>query len=120
MMSAEELRELCKLTFELTRLRQNEYKHLAIDSFAPQLLGKLIRERHEIDFPQTRSEHLPSILRYRNIDSGIIHELICNATLASDMMASDKLMVVYRNTETGERWVRPADEFGDGRFERIE
>ena len=44
-MSIEELRELCAMTVELTRLRQNECRHLAIDNFAPDLLGKLIRER---------------------------------------------------------------------------
>jgi hypothetical protein len=44
-MNTEELRELCTLTVELTRLRQNECKHLYIENFAPELLGKLIRER---------------------------------------------------------------------------
>lgn len=44
-MDIEELRELCRLTVELTRLRQNECKHLCIENFAPELLGKLIRER---------------------------------------------------------------------------
>lgn len=44
-MDTEELRELCTLTVELTRLRQNECKHLCIENFAPGLLGKLIRER---------------------------------------------------------------------------
>jgi hypothetical protein len=44
-MDADELRELCTLTAELTRLRQNECKHLCIENFAPELLGKLIRER---------------------------------------------------------------------------
>lgn len=44
-MDIEELRELCALTVELTRLRQNECKHLCIENFAPELLGKLIRER---------------------------------------------------------------------------
>ena len=44
-MDTDELRELCTLTVELTRLRQNECKHLCIENFAPELLGKLIRER---------------------------------------------------------------------------
>ena len=44
-MDVEELRELCTLTLELTRLRQNECKHLCIENFAPELLGKLIAER---------------------------------------------------------------------------
>lgn len=44
-MSIEELRELCAMTIELTRMRQVECKHLCIENFAPELLGKLIRER---------------------------------------------------------------------------
>lgn len=48
-MSIAELRELCALTVELTRLRQNECKHLAIENFAPELLGKLIRELDQVD-----------------------------------------------------------------------
>jgi hypothetical protein len=46
-MNIDELRELCAMTVELTRLRQNECKHLAIENFAPELLGKLLRERQE-------------------------------------------------------------------------
>ena len=44
-MTIEELRELFSVTVELTRMRQNECKHLFIENFAPELLGKLIRER---------------------------------------------------------------------------
>ena len=44
-MNVDELRELCAATVELTRMRQNECKHLCIENFAPELLGKLIRER---------------------------------------------------------------------------
>lgn len=44
-MSIDELKELCALTVELTKLRQAECKHLCIENFAPELLGKLIRER---------------------------------------------------------------------------
>ena len=44
-MDTDELRELCTLTVELTKLRQAECKHLCIENFAPELLGKLIRER---------------------------------------------------------------------------
>jgi hypothetical protein len=42
-MSIEELRELCKLTVELTKLRQAECPHLSIENFAPDLLAKLLR-----------------------------------------------------------------------------
>ena len=41
-MSIEQLREICAVTVELTRLRQNECKHLCIENFAPELLGKLL------------------------------------------------------------------------------
>lgn len=47
--------------------------------------------------------------------TGGMYEVICNANLESD---PDTLMVVYRSVRTGERWVRPAAEFNDGRFER--
>lgn len=40
----EALRELCAMTVELTRLRQAECKQLCIENFAPDVLGKLIRE----------------------------------------------------------------------------
>lgn len=46
-MDIEEFRELCTLTVEMTRLRQNECRHLYIENFAPELLGKLIRVRLE-------------------------------------------------------------------------
>lgn len=41
--------------------------------------------------------------------------MLCNATRESDGV----LMVVYKSIATGDRWVRPADEFNDGRFERV-
>lgn len=44
-MSIDEFKELCALTVELTKMRQAECKHLCIENFAPELLGKLIRER---------------------------------------------------------------------------
>jgi len=46
-MKIEELSEICKLTVELTRLRQNECKHLCIENFAPELMKKLILEFRE-------------------------------------------------------------------------
>ena len=46
-MTIEELQELCKITVELTKLRQNECKHLCIENFAPDLLKQLIREFQE-------------------------------------------------------------------------
>ena len=52
---------------------------------------------------------------YRHRKTGGIYGVICNATRESD----GELLVVYRNVETGDRWVRLASEFNDGRFERI-
>lgn len=52
---------------------------------------------------------------YRHKKTGGIYGVVCNATRESD----GELMVVYRNIETGERWIRPASEFNDGRFERL-
>lgn len=34
--------EVCKLTLELTKLRQNEVKHLAVENAAPEILSKLL------------------------------------------------------------------------------
>lgn len=52
---------------------------------------------------------------YRHKKTGGVYEVICNATIERTL----ELAVVYRNTKTGERWVRPAAEFNDGRFERV-
>ena len=52
---------------------------------------------------------------YRHKKTGGIYGVVCNATRESD----GELLVVYRNVATGERWVRPASEFNDGRFERV-
>lgn len=52
---------------------------------------------------------------YRHKKTGGIYGVVCNATRESDGV----LLVVYRNVETGDRWVRPASEFNDGRFERV-
>jgi hypothetical protein len=43
-MTIDELKHICDMTVELTRLRQNETKHLIKENFAPELLGKLLRE----------------------------------------------------------------------------
>jgi len=47
-MSIQEFRELCRLTFALTELRQKECPHLCIENFAPELLAKLIQARLEV------------------------------------------------------------------------
>jgi len=53
---------------------------------------------------------------YQHLKTGGIYEVICNAAIEK----TGELVVVYRNTKTGERWVRPAAEFNDSRFKRIE
>lgn len=52
---------------------------------------------------------------YRHNKTGGVYEAICNA----HMEETGDLMVVYRNIETGERWIRPAAQFNDGRFTRL-
>lgn len=52
---------------------------------------------------------------YLHKKSGRLYEVMCNATRESDGV----MMVVYRSIATGDRWVRPAAEFNDGRFERV-
>lgn len=39
-----ELHELCELTVQLTKLRQNECAHLCIENIAPDILRKLLDE----------------------------------------------------------------------------
>jgi hypothetical protein len=41
-MTAAELKVIADLTVELTRLRQNECKHLCIENLAPEIFGKLV------------------------------------------------------------------------------
>ncbi len=67
---------------------------------------------YEVD---ERSESVPFRERYRDKNTGVIYEVICNATLAS----GNVLMVVFRNAETGDRWIMTADEFVGGIFERV-
>lgn len=53
---------------------------------------------------------------YRHIKTGGVYEVICNA---QDESAPERMLIVYRNVKTGDRWVRSAVEFNDGRFERV-
>lgn len=53
---------------------------------------------------------------YRHKKTGGIYSVICNANIEK----TGEPAVVYRNERTGEQWVRPAIEFNDGRFERID
>jgi len=39
----EEFKALCDLTLELTRLRQNECKHLSVENIGPEIMHNLLR-----------------------------------------------------------------------------
>lgn len=52
---------------------------------------------------------------YQNSATGGIYEVLCSATLEPDGVP----MVVYRSGQTGERYVRPATDFGTSLFVRI-
>ena len=41
-LTLDELKVVSELTFELTKLKQNECKHLCVENFAPPLLKNLI------------------------------------------------------------------------------
>ncbi len=41
--TVEEFAEICKLTVELTRLRQNECKHLCVENLGPEIFRGLLR-----------------------------------------------------------------------------
>lgn len=76
-------------------------------------LGKRVLAAQQAVWFQDMGRSRPEIYRHRK--TGGIYGVICNATREND----GELLVVYRNMETGDRWVRPASEFNDGRFERV-
>lgn len=43
-MTSDELKAICEMTVELTKLRQNGCKHLCIENFAPELFRMLLQE----------------------------------------------------------------------------
>jgi len=51
----EEFRVLCDLTLELTRLRQNECKHLCVENVAPEILHNLLRAAYPPPLMQAHS-----------------------------------------------------------------
>lgn len=59
--------------------------------------------------------------KWRHRKRGTTYHVIGSAKLqAADVggMSDNETMIVYRG-EDGQLWVRPADEFDDGRFEAI-
>lgn len=53
---------------------------------------------------------------YRHVKTGGDYEWLMSAVRESDQV----VVVVYRSVETGVRWVRPSQEFYDGRFVQID
>ncbi len=56
--SCDELEKICGLVVDLTRLRQNECKHLCIENFAPDLLARLLFELGNSKKGMVRAEWL--------------------------------------------------------------
>lgn len=64
-----------------------------------------------------KAEQLP---RWRHVKGGGVYEELARGHLQiSDTEWDEKPCVVYRNVTNGKVWVRPSDEFDDGRFERV-
>lgn len=56
MITAAELKHLCQLTADLTRIRQSTVRHLSVENYAPALLSKLLNElkTHKTPTPKTK------------------------------------------------------------------
>jgi len=91
-------------------------KNQEIDRKLKRLSREILDVAYALYDADTHSEPLPFRELYRHKKTGGIYEVICNATRESDGV----LLVVYKNTKTGDRWVRPSAEFCDGRFELLE
>lgn len=58
--------------------------------------------------------------RWRHRKRGTEYELLGEADLQTEKPLTDYAVVaVYRDVVSGRLWVRPIDEFNDGRFERV-
>lgn len=63
---------------------------------------------------------------YRHKKRGTVYEIVtdyaslqCSADPVFERRFEDDTWTVYRNVKTGAVWVRPTEEFHDGRFERL-
>lgn len=61
-----------------------------------------------------------SVDRWRHVKRGSEYDLLGIAQVqASTPIVEPQMVAVYRSVREGELWVRPADEFTDGRFEPV-
>ena len=57
--------------------------------------------------------------RWKHVKTGGIYRIVGSGRMEADGEAGVKY-IMYRNTDTGLTWIRPAREFFDGRFELME
>ena len=66
-----------------------------------------------------RSQTTPARVRHKK--RGTEYEVLGEADLQTGKPLTDyAVVIVYRDVTTGRIWVRPRDEFTDGRFEVLE
>ncbi|HML29892.1 MAG: DUF1653 domain-containing protein [Ancylobacter novellus] len=56
---------------------------------------------------------------FRHRKRGSTYTVVANATLQTSSPIADDASVVIYQSEDGKLWVRPVDEFFDGRFEEL-
>ncbi|GLK74581.1 DUF1653 domain-containing protein [Ancylobacter dichloromethanicus] len=56
---------------------------------------------------------------FRHRKRGSTYTVVASATLQTNSPISDDASVVIYQSEDGKLWVRPVDEFFDGRFEEL-
>lgn len=74
-----------------------------------------------------RADSCPVGSRWRHKKRGTTYEVVsdaaslpCSAAPEFESLFDDDYFVVYRSEETGAFYLRPAPEFLDGRFERLD